>query len=326
MIAQTEKQSRIGQKKEHISLLKIGASNLPFYVSNDVMGSWIKIEKYSPTNSTYTGGENLSIYKRGFTLIELLVVIAIISILAALIFPTFSKAREKARQTQCLSNCRQLSTAFQMYAQDWDSGYPVVEYVDSAHPSGVTWMEEMYSYISNTAILSCPSYSGWKPTSVADLSADRGKGILSYGINCNVVGYQNNGVNEMQVDSPSDTILLADSAGGNCVVPKSPGSWTSIIWTSAHNLDPILNLRFTTGVYRPSDRHLGMVNCVFFDGHTKALAYGELNRVETNTEGRSVVTDPDTNTYNNTQHWWTSDTSIRLFPHWAVNATDGLHM
>ncbi len=57
--------------------------------------------------------------RHGFTLIELLVVIAIIAILAAILFPVFAKAREKARQTSCLNNCRQLATAFVMYAQDY---------------------------------------------------------------------------------------------------------------------------------------------------------------------------------------------------------------
>ena len=62
--------------------------------------------------------------RRGFTLIELLVVIAIIAILAAILFPVFAKAREKARQTSCLSNLKQLGLSFLMYAQDYDELLP----------------------------------------------------------------------------------------------------------------------------------------------------------------------------------------------------------
>ena len=61
--------------------------------------------------------------KEGFTLIELLVVIAIIAILAAILFPVFAKAREKARQTSCLSNVKQIMMAWKMYAQDFDGQY-----------------------------------------------------------------------------------------------------------------------------------------------------------------------------------------------------------
>ena len=58
--------------------------------------------------------------RHGFTLIELLVVIAIIAILAAILFPVFAQAREKARQVACLSNAKQMGTAAMMYAQDYD--------------------------------------------------------------------------------------------------------------------------------------------------------------------------------------------------------------
>jgi prepilin-type N-terminal cleavage/methylation domain-containing protein len=62
--------------------------------------------------------------RQGFTLIELLVVIAIIAILAAILFPVFAQAREKARQTQCVSNCRQIGMGIQMYLNDYDGKFP----------------------------------------------------------------------------------------------------------------------------------------------------------------------------------------------------------
>src|SRR5437879_6040384 len=71
--------------------------------------------------------------RAGFTLIELLVVIAIIAILAAILFPVFAMAREKARQTSCLSNARQMGTALMAYAQDYDENIPGTGY---AYPAG----------------------------------------------------------------------------------------------------------------------------------------------------------------------------------------------
>ena len=63
--------------------------------------------------------------KKAFTLIELLVVIAIIAILAAILFPVFAQAREKARQTSCLSNLKQIGLGLMMYTQDYDETYPM---------------------------------------------------------------------------------------------------------------------------------------------------------------------------------------------------------
>src|SRR3989441_7838895 len=86
--------------------------------------------------------------RTGFTLIELLVVIAIIAILAAILFPVFARAREAARASSCLSNCKQLGLAFQQYLQDYDETYPT--------PYTVASSGAPYNYNANTAF--SPNY------------------------------------------------------------------------------------------------------------------------------------------------------------------------
>ncbi len=93
--------------------------------------------------------------KRGFTLIELLVVIAIIAILAAILFPVFARAREKARQTSCLSNLKQVGTAMLMYIQDYDECYG--QSMSGTTAGTTTVYHELMPYMKNAQILECPS-------------------------------------------------------------------------------------------------------------------------------------------------------------------------
>jgi len=97
--------------------------------------------------------------KRGFTLIELLVVIAIIAILAAILFPVFAQAREKARQTSCLSNIKQIMTGVKMYTQDYDEQSLPGWYTVNSNGSGTyyCWQELTLPYIKNLDIFQCPS-------------------------------------------------------------------------------------------------------------------------------------------------------------------------
>src|SRR3984957_3114452 len=83
--------------------------------------------------------------RTGFTLIELLVVIAIIAILAAILFPVFAQAREKARQTTCTNNEKQISLAFLMYVQDFDEMFPNSDYGSSGN--AVYWENMVDPYI-----------------------------------------------------------------------------------------------------------------------------------------------------------------------------------
>ena len=93
--------------------------------------------------------------RKGFTLIELLVVIAIIAILAAILFPVFAKAREKARQSSCLSNVRQFCTAILSYTQDYDETLPMSTTLDA---SGARTLADLSQpYVKNSQIIFCPS-------------------------------------------------------------------------------------------------------------------------------------------------------------------------
>lgn len=119
--------------------------------------------------------------KKGFTLIELLVVIAIIAILAAILFPVFAQAREKARSTSCLSNLKQIGTALQLYTDDYDETLPfrgqkgawpgndTIDYpqqrlgpvqdpwLGGISPSYFSWMDCIYPYVKNNQMFVCPS-------------------------------------------------------------------------------------------------------------------------------------------------------------------------
>ncbi|HEY3299110.1 MAG TPA: prepilin-type N-terminal cleavage/methylation domain-containing protein, partial [Armatimonadota bacterium] len=152
--------------------------------------------------------------RRGFTLIELLVVIAIIAILAAILFPAFAKAKEKARQSLCASNVRQIAIGILMYQQDWDDVYPQMSYDSRMDPqfSMVYWFQSTHPYIKSMKIYACPS-----DTSTADvMPTDRyiGDGIWipdtlksSYAFN-----YQLSGKSLASVTQTTDVFLIWDAS------------------------------------------------------------------------------------------------------------------
>lgn len=152
--------------------------------------------------------------RKGFTLIELLVVIAIIAILAAILFPVFAAAREKARQTSCASNEKQLGLAFLQYVQDYDDTFPITWYGDPNNfgAEGNGWAGIVYPYVKSTGVFQCPD----DPTVPSSQYPD----IVSYGYNCNI-GSMNYGGHyayaiagaDAKLNSPANTLLLAEVNG-----------------------------------------------------------------------------------------------------------------
>lgn len=116
--------------------------------------------------------------KHGFTLIELLVVIAIIAILASILFPVFARAREKARETSCRSNLKQIGLAIHMYATDYDDLLPLANDLPGSVPaSGLGLPDILDPYVKNKQVHRCPSDKDnyWKNETT---SYDYGFGII----------------------------------------------------------------------------------------------------------------------------------------------------
>jgi len=217
--------------------------------------------------------------RRGFTLIELLVVIAIIAILAAILFPVFARAREKARQTSCLSNLKQLGLGLMMYAQDYDERLPatyqwVTQGVDWPLYS---WRAAMLPYVKNAQIHVCPSDGG----AGGDLSPNS-LGPVSYAANVYVM-QPNRGPVETAIgpiSKPSETFLIFDA-------------WAANRWCAQDNtvIGGGATCYARPAGIRPDDVdisiHNGGFNAAMCDGHAKWYKGGESDRDVANFWARS---------------------------------------
>lgn len=190
--------------------------------------------------------------KSGFTLIEMLVVIAIIAILAAILFPVFGRAREKARTASCASNLKQIGLAVLMYSQDYDETLPMVWLDDNGtagYQSGdSTWAELIRPYVKNDQIYRCPSASGDDKTQT-----------YHYAVNNAYYGTGDSysppiGQSEPAIaGDPSRTYLALDRKAGVLATPQIAWEDVSGRW----------------GIGNFTDRHNNGLNILYCDGHVK---------------------------------------------------------
>ena len=233
--------------------------------------------------------------KRGFTLIELLVVIAIIAILAAILFPVFARAREKARQTACLSNIKQISLAVEMYTTDYDELMPYVTSCNAAEETKHAAAEaqgKIHPYIKNAQIWQCPS-AGRGMTLVANPGRNGGVAqtadgnwtfplefagiLLTYGstepvmvnMGCSWTGHP---LKLSKIRAPATLTCFTESPIlSNCGCMRAV--WPEGCCAYRDNPDQRID---------DNTRHNGGNNLAFCDGHAKWMKSGQMVAMSSN--------------------------------------------
>ena len=208
----------------------------------------------------------MSHIKKAFTLIELLIVIAIIAILAAILFPVFAQAREKARQSSCLSNLKQFALSWQMYADDnneracptylsdfstWWDGY------DNTWADGTFYYDRglLSPYIKCGYISKCPSFTG--------KTFDRPQTGYSYS---RLIGGEYQWLTETFDPEPISLSEIKNPAKALCFCDGAMNSGGEL-----YGSQMLQNPQYTETMTRCDFRHIGSVNTAYCDGHVSGV-------------------------------------------------------
>jgi len=211
--------------------------------------------------------------KNAFTLIELLVVIAIIALLAAILFPVFAAAREKARSASCASNLKQLALGYTQYIQDNDETLPnIAEDGCAINPSScsqtnATWMDEIFPYVKSTQIFTCPddNFNGLYVQNHSRSSTNTGSYLANFfGYNDGTAPFSANNqyaslcnVTLSKVVNPVQTVLFGDGVtsantqnpGVATLNSKYSGAWggSQTIWNTGYGLTYLPSMTLASG-------------------------------------------------------------------------------
>lgn len=208
-------------------------------------------------------------HSRGFTLIELLVVIAIITVLAALLFPVFAKARERGQATACLSNCRQIGMAFIQYTQEYDDRFPLTSESGAAQ----SWVYTLQPYISNTQVYRCPD----------DMSRNWAKAAFeqtgvrhsSYSLNEWLVG-QTRYTALSTIHNPAALIYISESTANTVGDHFHPFFWTSDPARGGGPNRSMFNPATNQTLELAVGRHHDGMNNVYTDGHARWSRWSQI--------------------------------------------------
>ncbi|BCM88250.1 hypothetical protein IAD21_00077 [Abditibacteriota bacterium] len=212
--------------------------------------------------------------RKAFTLIELLVVIAIIALLAAILFPAFSSAREAARRASCTSNLRQIGMGMMQYTQDYDEYVPPNETRPATRAETRCLFELIQPYIKNTQVYICPTSS---ETARINIYNDTARLKTSYALN--IIYYADPNENLFAWDTGTKTLAALEDASGTVFVGDSTPSGTNVEsdwnWEVLDKTSVFYTTQpITFGSTRQGRfefRHNGGCNFAFMDGHVKWL-------------------------------------------------------
>jgi len=232
--------------------------------------------------------------RRAFTLIELLVVIAIVALLAAILFPVFSRARENARKSSCQSNLKQIGLGLLQYVQDFDETTTLSFYGtagDSDNANNYKWMDAVYPYVKGEQLFTCPSDNAANRNYVWNRRLAAGQTSQNYGSYGLNGAYGSAGDNQTPPRSsaaylvamssiavPAATIWVTDN--NNAVTAVNTGGSQGFFWTNAA-ANPSITSTAPRQLQNISERHLEFANAVFCDGHVKAMKLDDMARTKT---------------------------------------------